>query len=53
MKPQTTDTKELRTKKCSIVGCKDNVESMKDGKYYCNYHFQKVRERQVRIEYWK
>ncbi len=48
-----TDQKELRTKKCSEVGCKNEVTGMKNGKYYCDYHFDKVRQRQSRVEYWK
>ena len=53
MKDQGKDSKELRTKKCSIDECKYGAESMKNGKCYCDYHFQKVRKRQVRVEYWK
>ncbi|KKM77327.1 hypothetical protein LCGC14_1371140 [marine sediment metagenome] len=48
-----SDEKELRTKKCSEIGCRNKVDSMKDQKYYCDFHFQKVRKRQSRIEYWK
>ncbi len=47
------DLKLLKKDKCSVKGCKNKAESLKDQKLYCDYHFQKVRKRQMRVEYWK
>ncbi len=48
-----TDYKELRTKKCSEIGCKMEVVSMNRRKYYCEFHFKNVRFRQKEHKYWK
>ncbi len=48
-----TDQKELRTKKCSDVGCRMEVVSISGKKYYCKQHFNKVRFKQRDHKYWR
>ena len=47
-----TDQKELRTKKCSEIGCRMKVAAIKGRKYYCEFHFDKVRVKQKIDKYW-
>ena len=43
--------KKQKTKKCSVKGCEFNESSWINGEGFCQFHFDKFKFRQTRVEY--